>query len=93
MEYVNTLEKDEKARILDIRNEIRKHGLDAFEKLNIRQLRGRLYEIKIFSHRIMYVISDPELVLFLHICKKQKGKAEQFELKKALRRSKEAGIS
>ena len=36
----------------------------------------------------MYVIIDRDSVSFLHICKKQKGKAEKQELKKALERAK-----
>ncbi len=92
MDYIDSLEKGEKLKILDIRKEIRDHGFDAFEKLNTRQLRGKLYEIKVSSQRIMYVIRDTESVVFLHICKKQKGKAERFELRKAIQRAKEEGL-
>ena len=92
MEYVYNLPNREKAEILCIRREIRKHGLDAFEKLNTRQLRGKLYEIKASDNRIMYVIMNSEEVSFLHICRKQKGRAEKFELKKAIKRAKEEGL-
>ena len=37
----------------------------------------------------MYVVFDKDTVYFLHACKKQKGKAEKFELDKAIRRAKE----
>ena len=40
----------------------------------------------------MYVIIDENGVAFLHICKKQKGKAEKQELEKALRRAKNEGL-
>ena len=49
-------------------------------------------EIKFFDNRIMYVIVDKDTVHFLHACKKQKGKAEKFELGKAIKRAKERGL-
>lgn len=86
IEYIDSLPQKERLEIYDIRNEIRENGLDAFEKLNTRQLRGKLWEIKISQTRIMYVVIDSDSVAFLHICKKQKGKAEKKELDKALKR-------
>ena len=64
----------------------------AFQALNTRQLRGKLYEIKYSTNRIMYVIKDEENVYFLHACQKQKGKAEKFELSTALGRAKELNL-
>ena len=81
-----------RAEILDVRQEIMEHGLDAFEKLNTRQLRGKLWEIKISQNRVMYVIINQDAVAFLHICKKQKGKAEKFEIDKAEKRAKREGL-
>ncbi len=40
----------------------------------------------------MYVIINEEGVAFLHICKKQKGKAEKKELDKAIKRAKSEGL-
>jgi phage-related protein len=40
----------------------------------------------------MYVIIDSEGVAFLHICKKQKGKAAKQEIDKALKRAKREGL-
>ena len=91
-EYIDALPNAEKLELYDIRKEIRNSGLDAFEKLNTRQLRGKLWEIKSSQTRIMYVIIDENGVAFLHICKKQKGKAEKQELEKALRRAKNEGL-
>ena len=86
-EYIDRLETGEKLRIYEIREEIRRSGLDAFEKINTRQLRGKLWEIKISQTRIMYVIIDTDGVAFLHICKKQKGKEAKKELDTALKRA------
>ena len=78
--------------IYDTREEIRKSGLDAFEKLNTRQLRGKLWEIKLSQNRIMYVIMNKEAVAFINIKKKQKGKAEKQDIEKALNRAKKEGL-
>ena len=86
-EYIDHLTQKEQLEIYDIREEIRKSGLDAFEKINTRQLRGKLWEIKVSQTRIMYVI-----IAFLHICKKQKGKAEKKEIETALKRAKSENL-
>ena len=88
IEYIDGLPNAEKLELYDIRNEIRRNGLDAFEKLNTRQLRGKLWEIKVSQTRIMYVVIDRDVVAFLHICKKQKGRAEKQEINKAINRAK-----
>jgi phage-related protein len=92
VEYIEELPKVEKLEIYDIREEIRRSGMDAFEKLNTRQLRGKLWEIKVSQTRIMYVIINKDGVAFLHICKKQKGKAEKQELEKAINRARNEGL-
>ena len=91
-EYISTRPIDERRALYKIRHDIILNGLLAFEELNLRQLRGKLYEIKYTDNRIMYVIKDSENVCFLHACKKQKGKAEKFEIEKAIRRAKEFGL-
>jgi phage-related protein len=40
----------------------------------------------------MYVLKDINNIYFLHACKKQKGKAEQFELNRAIKRAKDANL-
>ncbi len=90
--YVEKLSKQEQLEIYDVRGEIRRSGLDAFEKLDTRQLRGKLWEIKLSQNRIMYVIMNKYAVAFLHICKKQKGKAEKQDLDKALNRARKENL-
>lgn len=90
--YIDKLSAKERLEIYDIRQEIRKHGMDAFEKIDTRQLRGKLWEIRVSQTRIMYVIVDTNGVAFLHICKKQKGKEEKQEIEKALERAKRENL-
>ena len=92
-EYINNLPKKERAEGIRIRQYIRRKGLAAFDELNTRQLKGKLWEIKFFDNRIMYVLYDSNNVYFLHICQKQKNKTEKFELETAIKRAKEEGLN
>ena len=76
-----------------IRHMLVQKGEEALKELDTRQLRGKLWEIKFSQNRIMYIIADVSNIHFLHACKKQKGKAEQFELGTATQRAKEKGLS
>ena len=91
-EYLSSLPISERTYGYGIRHKIIKDGLKAFDGLNARQIQGKLWEIKFFDNRIMYVILDKDSVYFLHACKKQKGKAEKFEFEKALYRAKECNL-
>lgn len=92
IDYIDGLPKAERLSLYEIRDEIRENGLDALEKLKTRQLRGKLWEIKISQIRVMYVIIDKDGVAFLHICKKQKGKTEKQEIELALQRARCSGL-
>jgi phage-related protein len=62
-------------------------GLEA--PVPLRQLKGKLWEIRIGRHRAAYVIvSGPEMVL-LHAFKKQGQRTAGIDLALALRRAKE----
>ena len=90
LKYIDELPKNEKAEGLTILNKLEDEGLDALNVLNTRQLRGKLWEIKFYDdNRIMYVIADGENMYLVHACRKQKGKAEKFELDTAIKRVKE----
>ncbi|MCL2086020.1 MAG: type II toxin-antitoxin system RelE/ParE family toxin [Oscillospiraceae bacterium] len=91
-EYLSALPVSERSTGYGIRHKIIEDGLEAFERLDTRQLKGKLWEIKFSDNRIMYVIADADNVYFLHACQKQKGKAEQFELNKAIQRAKERNL-
>lgn len=92
-DYISNLPLYEKREIYGIRHKIILQGFVAFQELNTRQLRGKLYEIKYTDNRIMYVIKDNENVYFLHACQKQKGKAEKFEIEKAIKRARELELN
>lgn len=91
-EYLSALPEQERYVGYKIRHNIVERGLEAIKELNTRQLRGKLWEIKFSKNRIMYVIADSDNIYFLHAYRKQKTKAEQFELDTALQRAKEKGF-
>jgi len=92
-EYLSDLPHNEMKEGYRIRHEIVLNGIEALKKLNTRQLKGKLWEIKFSDNRIMYVLADQENIYFLHACKKQKGKAEKFELEKAINRARDEGLN
>ncbi len=56
---------------------------------HVRQIEGKLWEVKVSRHRVFYVsIAGPEMVL-LHAYKKQGQKAPGRELDVARQRAKE----
>jgi phage-related protein len=91
-EFLSSLPVHERTYGYGIRHKIISDGLKAFDGFDTRQLFEKLWEIKFYDNRIMYVILDKNTVHFLHACKKQKGKAEKFELDKAIRRAKERNL-
>ncbi|SKC70482.1 type II toxin-antitoxin system RelE/ParE family toxin [Maledivibacter halophilus] len=90
--YLDELPLRERAQGYEIMEALEEEGLTLLDELDTRQLKKKLWEIKFnYKDRMMYVIADEDNFYILHACKKQKGKAEQFELNKAIRRAKELG--
>lgn len=88
--YLDSLPKHESAEGYHIIELLEIRGLDALDILNTRQLDHKIWEIKFYRHnRIMYLLLNQENIYLLHACKKQKGKAEKFELNTARKRAKE----
>ena len=89
-EFLDELSERESAEGYYIIEQLEIQGLEFLKTLNTRQLENKLWEIKYPRHnRIFYVVIDVETMYLLHACKKQKGKAEKFELDKARNRAKE----
>lgn len=79
--YISKLPKKEKAEAYFILKQL---SLDNLEGLNTRQIDRKLWEIKFYrQNRLFYVIYERNSIYLLHICKKQKGKAEKFEIETA----------
>lgn len=90
LDYLNNLPQDESALGYAIIEGLQTYGFEALEELDTRQIRGKLWEIKFRrQNRIFYVVIEKGCIYLLHACKKQKGKAELFEVETALKRMKE----
>lgn len=89
-DYLNNLPNSEKAEGYFILETLELKGITYLQTLNTRQIDAKLWEIKFRRHnRIFYILIDEDNLYLLHACKKQKGKAEMFELEKAKDRAKE----
>ena len=88
LDYINGLAKPERARVLEALDQIERRGLAAI-RVQFRQIEGKLWEIKIGSHRVFYVMIDGEEMVLLHAYKKQQQKLPIKERETALRRMKE----
>ena len=90
IEYLNNLPKAEMAEGYYILEMLELEGIKYLNTLDTRQMEGKIWEIKFRRHnRIFYVLLNEDNLYLLHACKKQKGKAESFELNKAKNRAKE----
>jgi phage-related protein len=91
-EYLDSIDFESSAEGYKILEDLEEKGLNALESLTTRPMRNKLYEIKFaYQERYFYVIQNQDNFYVLHICKKQKGKAEKFELDKAIKRAKLLG--
>ena len=82
-QYLDELPAKEAAKVLDTLAAIEVHSLAAVVS---RQIRGRLWEIKVSATRIFYVLVTGTEVVLLHAYKKQRQKAPAKEIETAERR-------
>lgn len=90
-DYIDKLPKSESNKLHKILTSLEMEGMEALKRLDTKPLYGGLYEIRCSDERLMYVLADEDSIYILHACKKQKGKAELFELNKAKKRARELG--
>jgi phage-related protein len=88
LEYIQNLAKPERARVLEALERVEQQGWDAV-RVEFRQIDAKLWEIKIGSHRVFYVMIDNEKMVLLHAYKKQGQKLPIKERDIAIRRMKE----
>jgi phage-related protein len=73
-EYIEALEVRESVKIYDSLQDISERGLRG-TLVPVRQIRGKLWEIKIQPHRIFYAVMNGSSLVLLHAYKKQGQKA------------------
>lgn len=88
LDYIRDLSKPERARLLEVLNQVEQYGFDTV-RMQFRQIEGKLWEIKISAHRIFYVMVQREEMVLLHAYKKQGQKMPLREREVAIKRMKE----
>ena len=87
-DYFRGLPKNERDAIYALFEDLKEYGLET-PLVSMRQIRGKLWELRVSKHRIFYVILDAETMVLLHAYKKQGQKAPDHEIKTSLLRMKE----
>lgn len=88
-EFIEKLEAKDRAKILACLKSVEELGFDS-PRVEFRQIRGRLWEIKIRSSsggfRIFYVSLKANILVLLHAYQKQSQKAPTKEIETAEQR-------
>ena len=91
-EFISDLAKPDQARFIEVVESVERFGLGC-PRVQFRQLRGKLWEIK-FSGigggcRVAYVLLDKEQMIWLHAFKKEGQKTPLNDIRLAEKRMKE----
>ncbi len=82
-DFIGSLSKADQARFRDVFEGIQSSGLDC-PRVQFRQLRGKLWEIKFTSpsggYRIAYVVVQKDVMVWLHAFKKTTQKTPGRDL-------------
>ncbi len=88
-EFLNDLPSDEIARLAGCLKNVEELGFDS-PRVQFRQIKGSLWEIKIKTsrsgYRFFYVCIQKEVIVLLHAYKKQSQKAPKQEIELAEKR-------
>lgn len=84
-ESIDELPEKERARIRGVFVDIRQGGLRG-TVVPLRQIRDKLWEIKVQAHRIFYAVLTRSSLVVLHAYRKQGQKAPRVEIETALMR-------
>jgi len=87
--FIQSLDKKVRAKVLGCLKKVELYGVNS-TYANFRQIKGKLWEIKIKisegGYRLFYFMLDRDLMILLHVYKKESQKAPQKELKIAFKR-------
>jgi phage-related protein len=78
----------DRADVHAILENIAGYGLKA-PLVSMRQIKGKLWELRISQTRIFYAVIEGDTIVLLHAYKKQGQKAPSREIETALRRMKQ----
>ena len=84
-EYLDGLSAAEAAKVAAVLESIKRDGLAA-PLVSMRQIRGKLWELRVSQTRIFYVVVVGDTMVLLHAYKKQGQRAPAREIETASRR-------
>ncbi|MEK6813634.1 MAG: type II toxin-antitoxin system RelE/ParE family toxin [Nitrospirota bacterium] len=84
-DFIGNLPDEERAEVDAVLEDLAVHGLDA-PLVSLRQVRGKLWEIRFTRARIFYTMAEEGTMVLLHAYKKQSRKAPPHEIDTALKR-------
>lgn len=85
IKFLNSLQKRDKAVLIAALDDLRLNGMDK-SSIIFRQIEGKLWELKISSNRVFYIMIEASVMILLHAYKKQSQKAPKKELDTAKKR-------
>lgn len=88
VDYIESLSFRESERVYEVLKDIESGGFETVGA-HFRQISGKLWEIKISSNRIFYVLITGKLMMLLHGYKKQTQKLPIRERDIAIKRMRE----
>lgn len=86
--YLGDLPEAEKAEVYAAFQDLRTRGLKE-ALVSLRQIEGKLWEIRVSQQRVFYVMVEGPLMVLLHVYKKQSQKAPKREIHLAKNRMKQ----
>lgn len=90
--FIDKLPDEDQARFLEVIEEVENYGLNA-ARLIFKPLEGKLWEIKFKTSRqgfrILYILLENDLMIWLHAFSKKTNKTPKKELEIARKRMKE----
>ncbi len=87
-DFLDGLPPERRAEVDAVLEDLKDYGLDA-PLVSMRQIKGKLWELRIKQIRIFYVMVGSNTMVLLHAYKKQTQKAPQREIETALGRMKD----
>jgi phage-related protein len=88
LEHLRSLSQDQRDAAGKAIRSIQSHGLHV-PNVSLRQVKGKLWEIRASDQRVFYVVADAGVVWLLHAYKKQGQKAPLGEIAVAQARMKD----
>ena len=87
-EFLKGLPANQKSEVYALLEDLEAYGIEA-PLVSLRQIRGKLWEIRISKVRIFYSMVDSATMILLHACKKVAQKAKKKDIDLALQRMNE----